>query len=548
LTPKKYTWIINFVASLEWRDVDLLHMKINLPITQIEYELPNDSILVSTTDVSGHITHCNRGFVEASGFDYDELLGQAHDIVRHPDVPPEAFKDMWSTIGRGRPWTGIVKNRRKNGDHYWVQANVTPVMENGKPKAYMSVRLKPTRQQIQSAEALYAQIAQQRNSGKPTFTLHAGNVRPLGWRNGLGKLHRLTLLQRAGIGLITVLMLTLSPVWLLNGADALSIGLAKLGVGLISVGTFLAWFASAVAKPLGRADQLAGEVAGCNLDGDIQYDTTSPMGSLMRRLWLINLNMRAIVADVRAEVSGVNQAVQDIHQGSVELSERTDAQAKGLEKTSASIEEISGTVRLTADTTESLAMLSSEASSVAADGAGSINQVSESMHRIEASSNRITEIIEVIEKLAFQTNLLALNAAVEAAHAGEDGRGFAVVAAEVRALAHRSSTAAQQIRELIQESTRQVSEGTVTVDAAARTIRKAVDSVHLVTERLGEITLATREESKGVSEIGDAMQVLDEVTRQNANLVQESTLACEALTTRADTLRRAVQIFSVNIG
>jgi aerotaxis receptor len=115
-------------------------MKINLPVTQTEYELPDGAILVSTTDLSGHITHCNHGFVEASGFDYSELLGQAHDIVRHPDEPPEAFKDMWSTIGRGRPRTGIVKNRRKNGDHYWVQANVTPVMEAGKPKAYMSVR------------------------------------------------------------------------------------------------------------------------------------------------------------------------------------------------------------------------------------------------------------------------------------------------------------------------------------------------------------------------------------------------------------------------
>jgi methyl-accepting chemotaxis protein len=130
---------------------------------------------------------------------------------------------------------------------------------------------------------------------------------------------------------------------------------------------------------------------------------------------------------------------------------------------------------------------------------------------------------------------------------GHEGRGFAVVAAEVRALAHRSTKAAQQIRDLIHESTRQVSEGTVTVDAAANTIRKAVESVYLVTQRLGEITSATREESKEVSDIGDAMQVLDEVTRQNASLVQESTLACEALTGRADTLQRAVQIFSVTI-
>jgi aerotaxis receptor len=523
-------------------------MKINLPVTQIEYELPEGAILVSTTDLSGHITHCNRAFVEASGFDYEELLGQPHDIVRHPDVPSEAFKDMWATIGRGRPWTGVVKNRRKDGDHYWVLANVTPVMENGKPKAYMSVRLKPTRAQIQAAEALYSKIDQQRERGAATFRLHAGNVRPLGWRDGPGKLHRLTLLQRGAVGLFALLLLTLSPHLWLGGANAAILGSVELGIGLVSAAAFLWWFSRAVSDPLDRADHLAGDVAGCNLDGDIQYDTTSPLGSLMRRLWLINLNMRAIVADVRSEVAGVNEAAQSIHQGSMELSDRTGAQAQGLETTAASIEQISGTVRETADTATSLSSLSSEASAVAAEGATSINRVSESMQRIEASSSRIADIVDVIEQLAFQTNLLSLNAAVEAAHAGEEGRGFAVVAAEVRILAQRSGKAAQQIRELIQESTRQVSDGSVTVEAAARTISKAVESVHLVTERLGDIVLATREESKGILEIGAAMYVLDDVTRQNANLVLDSTQACEALTARADTLQRAVQIFSVNVG
>ena len=115
-------------------------MRNNLPITQREYDYPSSEIIVSTTDAQGRITHCNRAFVEISGYDYEELLGQPHNIVRHPDVPPEAFKDLWATVGRGRPWTGVVKNRRKNGDHYWVQANVTPIMHQGKPAGYMSVR------------------------------------------------------------------------------------------------------------------------------------------------------------------------------------------------------------------------------------------------------------------------------------------------------------------------------------------------------------------------------------------------------------------------
>jgi aerotaxis receptor len=523
-------------------------MKINLPVTQNEYVLSDGEILVSTTDLTGRITHCNQGFVNASGFDYQELLGQEHSIVRHPDVPPEAFKDMWSTIGHGRPWTGIVKNRRKNGDHYWVQANVTPVMENGKPAAYMSVRLKPGRAQIQAAESLYALIAQQRSSGKPTFRLHAGKGRPLGWRNSLAKLNRMSLSWRFGLGLGALVGLTLLPAWIFNHIDASMVSVMQLGLGLLGAALFWRWFTKTVTLPLQDAYQLANQLACCNLDGQADYDTNHPLGSLMRRLWLVELNMRAIVADVRAEVSGLTHAAQSLVQGSADLSDRTDAQAQEVEKTSAAVEEISAAVAQTADTAQSLTSLSSAASSGASDGAMSIEQVSQSMHRIETSSRRITDIVDVIEQLAFQTNLLALNAAVEAAHAGDQGRGFAVVAAEVRALAHRSSAAAKQIRDLIQTSSQQVSDGSSTVDTAGATIRQAVDQVHLVTERLGEITLATKEESLGVAQIGEAMQLLDDVTRQNTNLVQQSRQACEALSARADTLHRAVQIFALSNG
>jgi aerotaxis receptor len=514
-------------------------MKLNLPVTQVNYELPDGETLVSTTDTTGRITHCNQSFVNASGFDYDELLGQPHDIVRHPDVPPEAFKDLWATIGRGRPWTGIVKNRRKNGDHYWVVANVTPVMVNGKPKAYMSVRLKPTPEQIRAAEALYAQIAAERSQPKPRFKLHAGGIRGTGLSDFPMRRHRLTLMQRVTGMLGTVLALVLAPLWLgLPMAGAWQAGLAVLGVA-----AFLAWFKVRIDTPLAKAEDFSNALAGCALDQKLEHDPHNPLGIMMRNLWLTGLNMRAIVTDVRAEVQGMASATQDIHRGSVELSAHTDSQAAGVEETSAAADEITGTVAQTAETALSLSALSTQTSGVAERGGRSVEDVAQSMQRIQASSGRITDIIEVIEKIAFQTNLLALNAAVEASHAGEHGRGFGVVASEVRALARRSSDAAQQIRDLIRASGQEVEQGSATVDSAAATIRHTVESVLQVTTQLEEITQATREQALGVTQISEAMHDLDRVTQRNQALAQESATACEALNKRAATLQRAVQVF-----
>ena len=149
-------------------------MRVNLPVTQKEFRFADNLLIVSTTDAQGRITHCNQAFVEISGYAYDELIGQPHNLIRHPDMPAEGFKDLWATVGRGRPWTGIVKNRRADGDHYWVKANVTPITEGGRPVAYMSVRHAPTRDEIQAAEALYARLAAER--GNPSFRLHAGRV------------------------------------------------------------------------------------------------------------------------------------------------------------------------------------------------------------------------------------------------------------------------------------------------------------------------------------------------------------------------------------
>ena len=360
-------------------------MRTNLPVTQREHDYPESELIVSTTDAQGRIAHCNRAFVDASGYDYEELIGQPHSIVRHPDVPPEAFKDLWATVGRGRPWTGIVKNRRKNGDHYWVQANVTPIMQGGKPVGYMSVRFKPKREQIQAAEALYAQIAAERAAGRPTFRLHAGRVRYLGWRDIPGRVHRLTLTQRLG----TVHALAMAAVL---AACAPSMPLAGLlttaGVAVVGVAAGLFWFHRSVQRRIDDATRFVNDLAACNLTTAIELRHPDPLSHLARCLWQVQINLRAVVGDARDEIAGTAASIAGIAKGSQDLSARTDAQASALQQTAASMEQIAGTVRQTADTSADVARHSEQASSIAADGGQAAQAVGGTIRAIEDSSRR----------------------------------------------------------------------------------------------------------------------------------------------------------------
>ncbi len=524
-------------------------MKMNLPVTQTEVEMADGMVLVSTTDTQGRITHCNRAFVHMSGFSYEELLGQPHNLVRHPDMPPEAYADLWSTIGRGRPWSGIVKNRCKNGDFYWVQANVSPVMEGGKPTGYMSVRLKPTREQVRLAEQLYRDMADEKARGRRSFRLHAGGIRGVGWRDWPKRRYRLTLSQRTGLATGASLA---AAVW---GGSVLAEGLAGLGMpvlawqGLCAAlawAGFQTWFVHSTAKPLAEAADVAGNLAACNLDGMLDYDPTNPIGQIKRQLWLVNLNMRAIVTDVRAEVDEMVAEARTIRGGTLDLSARSEQQAQAVAETVASVTQMTASLSETSATVSELSQLSADAHQHADAGSQATGEVSSSMERIRGSSKRITDIIELMEQLAFQTNLLALNAAVEAAHAGDQGRGFAVVAAEVRALARRSTDAATQIRSLIDASVSDVDTGGHRVDEAARTIQDVVGSVQRVSSMLQSIETAAREQLHGVTQIDQAMQLIDDVTHRNAELASASAVSSETLERRADTLQRAVRIFRVN--
>ncbi|OYQ39766.1 chemotaxis protein [Rhodoferax sp. TH121] len=518
-------------------------MRTNLPVTQREYEYPADHMLVSMTDTKGIITHCNHAFVETSGFTYDELIGQPHNLVRHPDMPPEAYKDMWQTIGHGKPWTALVKNRRKNGDHYWVQANVTPILENGKPKGYMSVRIKPSRQDVQAAEALYAQMRADSQAGKSPIYLRAGEVRYRGPRGWLGALTRITLTARLGLALLGMTLLAMVPQFFgMQGWEAVAAQLVSL---LIGAGCVLAWFQLRFAAAIGAAESFADDLAGCNLTTSVEGQYPPPLGTMIRALRQIQINLRAVVGDVRGEIAIFTRSAAEIAEGGMDLSARTEAQASSLEETAASMEELSSTVKQTADTAARVSSQSARSTEVATQGGNAVHQVSQAMQAIDASSGKMRDIIGVIEGIAFQTNILALNAAVEAARAGEQGRGFAVVATEVRALAQRSAVAAKEIRELIAQSSEQISSGYHQMTGAGRTIDEVVQSVKEVGDLIQLIGSATKEQAIGIAQVNEAVTQLDTVTQQNAALVEESAASAAGLNASAATLARSVQVFKL---
>ena len=515
-------------------------MQLNLPVSQREFDYPAHYMLVSTTDTRGFITHCNHAFVDVCGYAYDELMGQNHNLVRHPDMPAVAFKDMWRTIGQGLPWTGVVKNRCKNGDHYWVQANVTPIMENGKPKGYMSVRVKPTRQQIQAAQALYAQINAAGESDRLPFYLQNGEVRYKGLRGMVGHFQRMTLTSRLGVAVGLGVVLGMLPQFLqIQGLalQGLQVGTLLCGVGLI------VWFHKSFTAAIDQTQRFSNELAGCDLTTAVTGNYPPPMAALLRSQRQIQINLQAVVGDLRDEIASFSQSVDDITASGLHLSARTESQTDHMVQTTAAIDALSATVRHTAQTAARMSVQSTRSTAMAIQGGQAVHQVGVAMKAIGESSTQVQEIIGVIEGIAFQTNILALNAAVEAARAGEQGRGFAVVAAEVRALAQRSAVAAKEIRALIAQSTEQISEGTQQMSRAARTIDEVVQSVREVGELIEQISSATQAQASGIGQVNEAITHLDTVAQQNAALLDESVAASNGLSAYAVTVVRSMQVF-----
>jgi len=517
-------------------------MRNNQPVTQRNYEMPADQTLVSVTDLKGRITYCNAAFIEVSGFSREELLGQPHNIVRHPDMPEEAFRDLWDTIQAGLPWTGLVKNRRKNGDHYWVQANATPMMDGESITGFLSVRTTPDAQAVAAAEALYATMREEAQAGRLMTGLQRGQLVRRDLVGGLiRRLKPGPVSSMASLQLVAMLLVSLTVAAGLP--MAVTILVAVLATAFT---TWMTW--RTTIRPLDDLLLDTNRLAAGDMSFQVQTGRSGMIGRLQQGLMQMSVNLRTVVSDVRQEVERLRTVVAEITAGNNDMSARTESQASSLEQTAASMEEINGTAQQSAASARRGASLASETSDVTQRSNEAVTDVSRTMGQITESSKRIAEIIHLIEGVAFQTNILALNAAVEAARAGDAGRGFAVVAAEVRLLAQRTATAAREIRQLINESGERVETGSQQTGQALQRMQEALKAVGAVSAVLEEVSTAASEQQTGIGQISEAIAHMDTLTQQNAAMVEELAAAAKSLQGQVEEVGNSMRLFRLRRG
>src|SRR5574343_509333 len=415
-------------------------MRQNLPVTQREYPLAPDVTLVSTTDLQGRITYCNSAFIEVSGYSRDELMGQPHNLIRHPDMPAEA------------------------------------------------------------------------EAGRLLHQLKAGRVQRQDWRGRLLGLTRLGLGARvsAAAGLVGALGLGLGFALGQYRADAPLLAWSGLAAGLVVATVGGGWWLTRLTtRPMLTLLLAANRMAAGDMSQTLDSDRDDLLGQFTRALNQLGVNLRSIVADARAEVDRMRSAAREIAAGNHDLSARTETQAANLQRTASSMTAIQDHVRLNVESARQAASCAQEATAVTGDGTQAVQQVATTMQGIRDSSGRIGEIIGVIEGIAFRTNILDLNAAVEAARAGEAGRGFAVGAGEVRALAPRTSAAAREVKQIIEDSSERVGTGNRLTDAAGETMGQAMASVQRVGSLIPEISGSADRQLQDISEVSAAVASLD---------------------------------------
>jgi aerotaxis receptor len=499
-------------------------MRKNLPITNKNVDYPKSLRLVSTTTAKGLITYANKDFVELSGFDENEVIGQAHNLVRHPDMPQAAFEQLWSAMDKEEPWMGVVKNRCKNGDHYWVDAFVMASGQetDGKPDL-QSVRFKPDSEQIKRAESCYSKI----NNGQPAFQAW----RPTHWP---------ILTKLLSLGAATLL-----PFVILLLASGSSISLTSLIISFVSAAAIGSIGAFTIANPIRQiaakakatySDPLAQVIYTGRGDelGAIELANRFYLNKLETALWRV-VDTAKHVEDSAAKSSGMAQ----------ETELRTQEQRAQLEQLATAINEMSSSISEVSANTQNVSQLMDTVEQRVSDGSsqvaqtknfvtGLVSNLNLTAGKVQAISERsqsISELVMNIHGIAEQTNLLALNAAIEAARAGEQGRGFAVVADEVRNLANGTAQTTEQIQGAIKEILEGVQDAVNLVQATTASSNETAEQANLAHESLSDITTMTKDTLSAMIQTAAATEeqsaVCEEINR-NVHHIQDAAIStCE---------------------
>lgn len=517
-------------------------MKHNGPVTDAEYVLPDGEVIITHTDTTSRIAYANPAFLRSSEFTLDECLGQPQNIVRHPDMPREAFADLWATVQAGKPWTGIVKNRRKGGGFYWVRANVTPMMNGRRVVGYMSVRVKPTHEEISGAARAYADI---RAGRARDIRIEAGHIKRTGLAGVLDRLAHLSLATGTWmfVGATAAIMGTMTLVnFVTSGLDFVTL-LGALG-SILAFANML-YVQNRVVKPLVGLQKATLQLMGGDTSSRIPIRGVSCIIAVAESLEQLRTKLDGVLKDNLHAATEVGGSVAEVLTSNTALSNRTNEHAASLEETAASIEELTAGVTRNTDSASHAAQLARQSEVTTEQGRDVMKQLYSTMEAISQSSKRIAEIVGIIDGIAFQTNLLALNAAVEAARAGDQGRGFAVVAQEVRSLAQRSAASAKEIRDLIQASSETVDRGSALASEAEVSMQQVVDSGKRVANVIAEIESASREQAAGIEQINKAITQMDQLTQDDAQMAQRLLMTAEILQGQSQQMLAAISAFSM---